>query len=233
MKVSLILPIWNEEKTSRSSECDLHLRLSDIDSFFSRFSWDFELIVGLDKSQDQSQIILRSYPFKKLHFRLIENKKHLGRSRTLEHLLSQCQGKSAVTLSMDLSTPLADVYALLAEVLEEESPLLVLGNTLGKKKKRSGERTRSHFQLEQMLYEKMKLRWGHIQDPLTSVFSMNSAALEILRQNPPELSRWYFTPQLLRWAQRNSVSIREVEVAKRHRPTERIPLVREWLKSLL
>jgi hypothetical protein len=233
MKVSLILPVWNEEKTYGSSSSDLHLRLSDMDSFFSRFSWDFELVVGLDKSQDKSEEIFKSYPFKKLQLRLIENKKHLGRAKTIQHLLCHCQGNSAVTLSMDLSTPLADVYALLIEGHEEPCPILALGNTLGKKKKRSGARSRSHFQLEQMLYEKMKFRWGHIQDPLTSLFSINSAALEIFKQNPPKLDRWYFTPQLLDWAQRKFISVREVEVQKRLRPTDRIPLVREWLKSLL
>lgn len=233
MKVSLILPVWNEEKTHGSPGTDLHLRLSDLDSFFSRFSWDFELIVGLDKSQDKSKEIFKSYPFKKLQLCLIENKKHLGRAKSLQKLLMECQGKSAVTLSMDLSTPLADVYALLIEGHEEPNPILALGNTLGKKKKRSGERSSSHFQLEQMLYEKMKLRWGQLHDPLTSLFSMNSAALEIFRQDPAQLTRWYFTPQLLDWAQKKSVSVREVEVQKRLRPTDRIPLLKEWLKSLL
>lgn len=233
MKVSLILPVWNEEKTFDAQESDLALRLSDLDSFFSRFGWDFELMVGLDKSQDRTEEIFESYPFKKLKLRMFKNRKHLGRAQTLRLLLKAAEGEVAVTLSMDLSTPLADIYALLIEGLNDKQALLTLGNTLGSKKKRSGGRFSSHFHLEQMLHEKTKLKWPLLNDPLTSLVALNSHALTQFKQDDPKISRWYFTPQLLTWAHKKNITIRQLEVQKRLKPSSRIPVIREWIKSLL
>ena len=64
--VSIILPVYNGEKTLQST----------LESILAQTFSNFELIVGIDGTKDRSKSIVES--FKDLRIRLIEHSENLG-----------------------------------------------------------------------------------------------------------------------------------------------------------
>ena len=80
--VSIILPVYNGEKTLQST----------LESILAQTFSNFELIVGIDGTKDRSKSIVES--FKDLRIRLIEHANNLGLAENVNSLISQLNPSS-------------------------------------------------------------------------------------------------------------------------------------------
>lgn len=92
MKVSCIIPAYNEEKSIATT----------LNTITPLLNWDlFEIIVINDSSNDQTQDILNSYPVQK-NLHLIHNTNNLGKSRTVTRGIELAKGDYILLLDADL-----------------------------------------------------------------------------------------------------------------------------------
>ena len=92
MKVSCIIPAYNEEKSITTT----------LNTIIPLLNWDlFEIIVINDCSNDQTQDILNSYPVQK-NLHLIHNTNNLGKSATVSHGIELAKGDYILLLDADL-----------------------------------------------------------------------------------------------------------------------------------
>ncbi|RCW36722.1 glycosyltransferase [Marinilabilia salmonicolor] len=79
--VSIILPVFNGEKTLRNT----------VESLLTQSFVDFELLICIDGSSDGSEKILNEFEDKRL--KIFKNEKNLGLARTLNRLMSEISSK--------------------------------------------------------------------------------------------------------------------------------------------
>ena len=92
MKVSCIIPAYNEEKSIATT----------LNTITPLLNWDlFEIIVINDSSNDQTQDILNSYPVQK-NLHLIHNTNNLGKSGTVTRGIELTKGDYILLLDADL-----------------------------------------------------------------------------------------------------------------------------------
>ena len=92
MKVSCIIPAYNEEKSIATT----------LNTIIPLLDWNlFEIIVINDNSNDQTQDILNSYPVQK-NLHLIHNTNNLGKSGTVTRGIELAKGDYILLLDADL-----------------------------------------------------------------------------------------------------------------------------------
>lgn len=82
LKVSVILPIYNGEKTLAKT----------LDSLVNQTFKDFELIACIDGSNDNSCDIIKSYSDKFINLKILINEKNLGLGSTMNRLVANTTG---------------------------------------------------------------------------------------------------------------------------------------------
>jgi glycosyltransferase involved in cell wall biosynthesis len=108
MKLSVILPVYNGEKTLAQT----------LESLYNQSYKDFELIACVDGSTDNSLTILKAYQNKFNSFVILINEKNLGLGLTMNRLVSNCQGDYiAVAEQDDYYYP--DRFSLQINILNE------------------------------------------------------------------------------------------------------------------
>jgi len=107
MKLSVILPIYNGEKTLETT----------LQSLLEQTFQDFELIACIDGSDDNSQQILESYSDKFYSLQVLKNSKNIGLGPTMNKLVAHATGQYiAVAEQDDFYYP--ERLALQVEVLD-------------------------------------------------------------------------------------------------------------------
>ncbi len=164
------------------------------------------------------------------------NQPNLTRAENLWLALQQAQGEYMVVIPADLSTPLADIWALLRDLAINPNIELILGNRLTDKKKYLHRKSSWHSTLENIILEKFKKDSTiatKISDPLTPYWALRKSSFQkILKsQNKPVLG-WYYTPQLLKLAEENKISIAELPIQSQKKTGSSIPLFKEYLRHL-
>jgi glycosyltransferase involved in cell wall biosynthesis len=94
MQVSVILPIYNGEKTLAAT----------LDSLVKQTFQDFELIACIDGSFDNSLAILQSFSNKFKALKILQNQKNLGLGPTMNKLVYSANGEYIAVVEQD------DVY---------------------------------------------------------------------------------------------------------------------------
>jgi|SRR5690554_2975180 len=82
MKVSVILPIYNGEKTLKET----------LDSLTNQTFQDFELVACIDGTNDDSENILKSYKERFAKLSILRNERNLGLGPTMNKLISNSEG---------------------------------------------------------------------------------------------------------------------------------------------
>ena len=91
MKVSVILPIYNGEKTLAAT----------LDSLANQSFKDFELVVCIDGTHDGSKQILENWKAKFQSVQIFENEANLGLGPTMNRLTASCKGEYVAVAEQD------------------------------------------------------------------------------------------------------------------------------------
>ena len=109
-KVSVILPIYNGEKTLART----------LDSIVNQTFQDFEVIACVDGTNDNSENILESYQTKIKDLRIIKNKVNLGLGSTMNRLFGYTKGEYVAVAEQD-DYYYKDRLSLQVEIFEKKS----------------------------------------------------------------------------------------------------------------
>lgn len=150
MKVSIIYPIYTPES---SEAAPLKKNLEDIKNFFARFPINVELIFVVDPPHHFST----DFDFGALEHQLILNQRHIGRGPSILAGLKAASGDAVLVASFDFSTPLAEYFNFLQEIVLNPTVQVVVGNRYTSRKKMMGTRSRWHQVLEDIVKEKAHL----------------------------------------------------------------------------
>lgn len=91
MKVSVILPIYNGEKTISKT----------LESLINQTFKDFELVICIDGSKDSSLDIVKKYSDKFLSLKILINEKNLGLGPTMNKLVNHASGELIAVAEQD------------------------------------------------------------------------------------------------------------------------------------
>ncbi|MCB0468907.1 MAG: glycosyltransferase family 2 protein [Aequorivita sp.] len=91
MKVSVILPIYNGEKTLKTT----------LESLVEQTFQDFELVVCIDGTNDGSEEILKSYQDSFVKMLILKNERNLGLGPTMNRLVANTQGEYIAVAEQD------------------------------------------------------------------------------------------------------------------------------------
>lgn len=222
--LSLVFPVWQEEQ-------DLRLRLQDLESFFDRWPLATEIIFVVDPSKDQTISSLKSYDFKKMTVKIVENAKHLGRGPSLAIGLQRAEGDLVLIGTLGPSYPFAEYFNLIQEAVARPDTDFFFTNRFSSRKKQQGVRKKWHAVLEDIIREKNPTFLQMVQDPLSSLLAVRrSALMNFLAEN--HISQWYYSLDFLRWVHSQNLSYCEINVLSKVDALSRIPLLREFLRHL-
>ncbi len=112
MKLSLVIPVYNEE-------ANLPLLFDAIDNTMKTLDQSWEVILVDDGSQDKSLPVLREYAQKDPeHVRVISFRRNFGQTAAIAAGLDYAQGETIILLDADMQNDPADIPMLLAKLDE-------------------------------------------------------------------------------------------------------------------
>lgn len=124
MKVSIVIPAYNEEKNLKKGVLD------EVANFLNKKGLDYEVIIIDDGSTDKTKEIVKKYISKKNHFKLIENS-HGGKAIAVMTGMLKASGEIVFFVDMDQATPITQLDKFLPKF--EEGVDIVVGSRIGRK----------------------------------------------------------------------------------------------------
>jgi glycosyltransferase involved in cell wall biosynthesis len=126
MKLSIIIPLWNEEKSIRAT-------LKELEGYMNNYnecsSW--EIIAVNDGSTDNTLAILNNFKEGRTWLKVIDHGKNYGRGRALRTGFEQSTGDVIVSIDADLSYAPYHIERLLNELVKNNADI-VLASAYGK-----------------------------------------------------------------------------------------------------
>ncbi|MCM2282547.1 MAG: glycosyltransferase family 2 protein [Bdellovibrionaceae bacterium] len=119
--VSLVIPAYNEESRLPSS-------LRDIRAFFGHEMQGLEVLVVVEASSDRSLDAAREAVHGDARFQIVDNLVHRGKGYAVKSGMLRAQGEIVIFMDADLSTPLAEVYAFLAHLVQHPETHVAIGS---------------------------------------------------------------------------------------------------------
>lgn len=107
--LSIVIPAFNEERR-------LLKTLDDVDEYFRKQDYSYEIIVVNDGSSDKTCNIVKNFYSKTKNLRLIDNKINRGKGYAVRQGLMSARGKYCLFTDADNSTPINQVENVLSEL---------------------------------------------------------------------------------------------------------------------
>lgn len=106
MYLTIVIPSYNEEKNIKAGS------LKKVSDYFSKQSYDWEVLVVDDGSSDGSSSLIEQFATAKPNFKLIRNP-HKGKAFTVRTGVMQAKGQYVLFTDMDQATPPEEIEKLL------------------------------------------------------------------------------------------------------------------------
>nr|BFD62254.1 hypothetical protein BdHM001_09350 [Bdellovibrio sp. HM001] len=198
----LSLVIYLNQENKHLTDC-----LRDLQTFFAKFPLPYEVILMTEKG------VVVSDPPKAV--KVIRNEKHLGRAASLWQGLQAAQGHFLTISSVEMSTPLGDLFRLLQHLMSEEKIDLYWGNRYAQKNS-SFLKTENTRQTNEHLFNGiLKEKFGPVPaDPLSDVLMIKQDALKKLtvHMKKQKIQGWYLAPSVLRALRQQPLQVEQLSV---------------------
>jgi glycosyltransferase involved in cell wall biosynthesis len=120
LNISIIIPAYNEEK--RITKC-----ITRTLQYCVEQKWDFELIVAVDGSTDETARIVESFRSKDSRVKLVIFKERLGKGGALINAIKRANNQYIAYMDADLSADPSELQRLLEEIDDYD---IVLGSRI-------------------------------------------------------------------------------------------------------
>lgn len=124
MKLSVIIPAYNEEKNLKNGVLD------EVGDYLKKLGISFEIIIVDDGSSDQSVELIKKFISKFKNFSLIQNS-HGGKANAVMTGMLKAAGEIVLFTDMDQATPINQIEKFLPKF--EEGYDIVIGSRHGRK----------------------------------------------------------------------------------------------------
>ena len=124
MKLSVVIPAYNEEKNLQKGVLD------EVEKYLEQKKLDYEVVTVDDGSQDRTKEIVKKRILNNKKFKLLENK-HGGKAMAVMTGMLKSKGKIVLFTDMDQATPINQLDNFLPKF--EEGYDLVIGQRTGRK----------------------------------------------------------------------------------------------------
>lgn len=124
MKLSIVIPAYNEEKNLKNGVLDR------VDDYLKTVDYSYEVLIVDDGSTDQTREVVKEQIKGRSSFKLIENR-HGGKAFTVMTGLLSARGEIALFTDMDQATPLNQIEEFLPKFTAGFD--IVIGSRAGRK----------------------------------------------------------------------------------------------------
>ncbi len=159
--ISLIVPVFNNEST-------LLEELNSCEMILKRNAKKYEIIVGDDKSSDNSRKILSSNFGGKKHFKLIFNSKNLGIAKNIYSLYRKTMLEYVIFYSVDGDWKTRDLEKMILKIKSSNSDIVI-----GKRTKKLGYNFYRRF---------VSIMYNSLPKLLFNVDLVDAGSIKILRR---------------------------------------------------
>jgi len=233
MNLSLILPIYNEEKNLQKGVLDKVLNFAKDNKQIK------EVLVVNDGSADKSQTVIKNQYLGKYKKLKLLNKEHSGKAYTVIAGIKAAKGDYVLFSDIDLATPIEEINNLLNEV--GKGAQIVIGS---RSSRRAGAPLfRKIMALGMIFMRSYFIGLKNIQDTQCGFkLFQKKAAIKIIdnlrvfkqaKKIKGSSVSAGFDLEFLYVAQRLGYNISEVPVVWRHVETKNVNFVKDSLESLL
>lgn len=224
MKVSIIIPAYNEEQRLGST-------LESLWNAFRRARWtedDWEILVVDDGSRDRTWEVIARYQSQWRCLKGVRLPANQGKGQALRRGVVRARGDALVVYDADGATPASLIAEYLPIVLQGEQDIVVGSRELGL---RTGR---------QVTYSPLRRRMGRIfarlAEPVVPGIADTQCGFKLFRREVardlfPRLNQrgFLWDVELLALARRRSYRVAEVPVDWRHQPGSKVrPLRESW-----
>jgi len=216
MKLSVVIPAYNEEKRIEKT-------VRDINNYLKKQDYGYEILVVNDGSKDKTADVVLSLQAEITNLRLIDNKENHGKGFVVKQGILESQGETRLFMDADNSTTIDHIEQMWPEF--EQGADIVIG---------SRNLPDSKLEPPQPYYRRI-LGWAFgfavslilgirgIKDTQCGFKAMTAEAAErIIPQITME--RWTFDPEILVLAKKMKYKIKEVPVKWANRGQSRVKL---------
>lgn len=204
MKLSIIIPAYNEEKR-------LPKTLGEIDKYLKTQDYDYEILVVSDGSKDNTAGVVRSMQNEIKGLRIIDNKENHGKGYVVRQGLLEAKGDWRLFMDADNSTSVDQVANFLPFGDQGYDILIgsrdVKGAVLDPPQPFYRRLVGDAFNI---LTQVVVGLWG-IKDTQCGFKVLSAKAANIIMPKCT-IDRWAFDPEILKIARKKKLKIKEVPV---------------------
>jgi dolichyl-phosphate beta-glucosyltransferase len=227
MKLSVIIPAYNEEKR-------LEKTLRSIAQYLQNQAYDYEIIVINDGSQDKTAAIVNNLSGRIKNLRLIDNQVNRGKGYVVRQAMLAAQGSVRLFMDSDNSTSIDQLEKMWPQF--EKGYQLVIGSRDVKGAILDPPQPfyrRWLGDIFNLLVQAILGLWG-IWDTQCGFKAMTGQAAETILPKC-RIDRWAFDPEILVIARKMGYKIKEVPVRWVNDPDSKVKLkgMVRMLKDLL
>jgi dolichyl-phosphate beta-glucosyltransferase len=215
MKISVVIPAYNEEKRLPNA-------LRQVQRHLDRKGGDYEILVVNDGSRDSTQKVVKEAMQKNKRIKLLENGRNRGKGYTVRHGMQKAKGDWVLFTDADMSTPIRELDRFMEHTKDHE---IIIG---------SRNLSQSQITVKQPKFRQLAgktfpfvvrvLLALPIKDTQCGFKLFSRKAAKEL-SSMQRLERWAFDAELLFIANRRGYKIREVPVEWANDPASKLNIV--------
>lgn len=205
MKVSIVLPAYNEAKRLRNA-------VEKIENHVRELGYDYEIVIAEDGSTDGTDRIAREIAEKNPRVKHLHSKERLGRGRALMNAFRNCSGDIVVYMDVDLSTDLKhlkDIVSAIEEGYDVATGSRLMKESVAKRPLKRDLASRVYNFLVRLLLG------SKVRDHQCGFKAFKKSAILELGEKVRD-THWFWDTEVLVLAQKMGYKVKEIPVCWEH-----------------
>ena len=224
-RLSLVIPAYNEAHRLPKS-------LETIIDYGRGFIFEWEVVVVIERSRDETLELARRLTAKQANFRILDNKVHRGKGYAIRSGILQAQGDFIFYMDADLSVPLKAIETFLVYFERHPEVDVLAGNRQHSGSRITRKQTWLRRSMGQAFNRILRMCVGvQLHDTQCGFKAFRrDAARAIFRHQ--KIDGFAFDVEVLLLAERLGYKIKDLPVEWINSPESRVRLVRDSLSML-
>ena len=205
MRISIVLPAYNEAKRLRSA-------VEKIENYLKELGYDYEIVIAEDGSTDGTDRIAREIAEKNPKVKHLHSDQRLGRGRALMNAFRNCSKDVVVYMDVDLSTDLRhlkDIVSAIAEGYDIATGSRLMKKSVAKRPLKRDIASKAYNFLVRLLLG------SKIHDHQCGFKAFRRSAILEIGEKAKD-THWFWDTEVLVLAQKMGYRVKEIPVFWEH-----------------